>query len=235
MYLDGQYYQTLGYLHAQFGNVDQATLDYLNAIEAFERDDDQTTALQLTERLYELNHGAESLPADVQKSSLPVCLKLEILRLCRLGLLHSHRHQHQVSLKVLERGLQLSDTLADIDYQQGQYCAAIVLGMMGKIYNAQRYHLFALASFKAALEAYRSLQHPDSHTQERIATVLCEVARIAEMTAHPDVAIEYYLDALWYWHAAGQQPQANQVTQQLNKLCDSPPSAETGVTCTACL
>ena len=40
------------------------------------------------------------------------------------------------------------------------------------------------------------------------------------MTNHPDVAIEYYLDALWYLNATGQQPQAKQVIEQLNKLYD---------------
>ena len=134
---------------------------------------------------------------------------------------YSRRYQYQVALNVLDRALQLSDTLANLDPQQGQYCAAIVLGMMGKIYHTQRYYLFALASFKAALEAYKALSSPDKRTQGRMATILCEIASIAEMTNHGDVAIEYYLDALWYLNATGQKPQAKQVVQQLNKLCNA--------------
>lgn len=213
MYSDGRYHQTLGYLHIQFGNLDQACLDYLNAIDAFEREDDQAAAQQLTERLRELNLK------DGQPTA--VHLKLEILRLCRLGLRHSRRYQYPVAINLLERGLQLSDALIDEDPRQGQYCAAIVLGMMGKIYYAQRYYLFALASYKASLEAYQTLGATDKRTQGRIATVLCEIANIANITNHPTVAIEYYLDALWYLNASGQRPQANQVIQQLDRLCDS--------------
>ncbi|MEA5463207.1 hypothetical protein [Leptothoe sp. PORK10 BA2] len=220
MYSDGRYHQTLGYLNIQFGNLDQACLDYLNAVEAFKHEDDQITAFQLTERLNELNYELESRPTDETQASPSVSLKVEILRLCRLGLHHSRRYQYQVAINLLERGLQLSDTLVDIEPPQGQYCAAIVLGMMGKIYHTQRYYLFALASFKAALEAYKSLEKPDKLTQRRIATLLCEIANIAEVTNHPAVAIEYYLDALWYLNASGQQPQAKQVIKQLNKLCD---------------
>lgn len=229
MYSDGRYYQTLGYLHIQFGNLDQACLDYLNAIEAFENEDDQVTAQQLTERLNELNDEVESRSTAEPKASLSVHLKIEILRLCRLGLRYSRRYQYQVAINLLERGLQLSDTLIDIDPQQGQYCAAIVLGMMGKIYHAQRYYLFALASFKAALEAYKSLETPDKRTQRRIATMLCEIANIAEITNHPAVAIEYYLDALWYLNASGQRLRAKQIINQLNKLCDMPKPAEIGI------
>lgn len=224
MYSDGQYHQTLGYLNIQFGNLDQACLDYLNAIEAFQRDDDQTTAAQLTERLSELSSGQKSNPAD---PPMDVRFKLEILRLCRLSLRHSRRKQYQLALNMLERGLQLSDTLVDIDYQQGQYCAAVVLSMMGKVYNAQRYYLFALASFKAALEAYQSLTPPTPRIQGRIATVLGEIAHIAEITNHPDAAIEYYLDALWYWNSIEHQPQAKQIAQQLNKLCNQPAEVST--------
>ncbi|ESA34990.1 hypothetical protein N836_14615 [Leptolyngbya sp. Heron Island J] len=220
MYSDGSYHQTLGYLHIQFGNLDQACLDYLNAIEAFQRDDDQDAALQLTERLNDLNCEIESRSGQKKDLSLSVHLKIEILRLCRLGSRYSRRYQHPVALNVLERGLNLSDVLADIDYQQGQYCAAIVLGMMGKIYHTQRYYLFALASFKAALEAYESLSNPDKQTQGRMATVLCKIADIAEITHHPDVAIECYLDALWYLNACGQKPRARQVAQQLKTLCN---------------
>lgn len=223
---DGRYHQTLGYLHIQFGNLDQACIDYLNAIEAFQRDNDQETVLQLTERLQTLSCKLESQPSANPTSSLRVHLKLEILRLCRLSLRYSRRKRYQVALNSLDRGLQLSDSLADIDYQQGQYCAAIVLGMMGKIYHTQRYYLFALASFKAALEAYKSLKVTDKRTQSRIATVLGEIAHIAEITNHPDAAVEYYLDALWYWNSVGKQPQAKQIVQQLNKLCDMPQLAE---------
>ncbi len=219
MYSDGRYHQTLGYLHIQFGNLDQACLDYLNAIEAFQHDDDQDAALQLTERLDALNYALENRVESDADPSLSVHLKVEILRLCRLGLRYSRRYQHQVALNILERGLQLSDILVDVDQQQGQYCAAIVLGMMGKIYHTQRYYLFALASFRASLEAYRSLPTPNKQTQSRMATVMCKIADIAEITNHPDVAIEYYLDALWYLNASGQQPQAKQVIQQLNSLC----------------
>ncbi|MFG6093785.1 hypothetical protein SPB21_00935 [Leptothoe sp. ISB3NOV94-8A] len=226
MYLDGRYHQTLGYLHIQFGNLDQACLDYLNAIEAFQRDHDEMAVTQVTECLNQLNceldAELDASPTATSNPSLPVRLKIEILRLCRLGLRHSHQYKHQIALHVLDRGLQLSDILADIDHQQGQYCAAIVLGMMGKIYHAQRYYLFALASFRASLEAYGSLEAPDSATQGRMATILCEIANIAEMTHHPDIAIEYYLDALWYLNATGQQPQAKQVIEQLNKLYDVP-------------
>ncbi|NEQ51728.1 MAG: hypothetical protein F6K11_16570 [Leptolyngbya sp. SIO3F4] len=73
---------------------------------------------------------------------------------------------------------------------------------------------------RTALEAYRSLKKLDKRTQGRIAKLLCEIANIAEITNHPAVAIEYYLDALWYLSASGQQPQAKQVIQQLNQLCD---------------
>jgi len=125
---------------------------------------------------------------------------------------------------VLERGLQLSDSLTDIDPHQGQYCAAIALGMMGKIYYAQRYYLFAIAAFKASLDAYKSLEKPDKRTQSRIATILCEIANIAEITNHPAVAVECYLDALWYLNASGQKPQAKQIMGQLDKLCDMPKS-----------
>ncbi len=220
MYSDGSYHQTLGYLHIQFGNLDQACLDYLNAIEAFQRDHDQDSALQLTERLSALNCDLEARSAQNADPSLPVHLKIEVLRLCRLGLRYSRRYQHQVALNLLERGLHLSDILVDVDYYSGQYCAAIVLGMMGKIYHTQRYYLFALASFRAALEAYESLPNPDKQTQSRMATVLCKIADIAEITHHPDVAIEYYLDALWYLNECGQQPQARQVIQHLNTLCN---------------
>lgn len=220
MYADGSYHQTLGYLHIQFGNLDQACLDYLNAIEAFQRDDDQDSAHQLTERLNALNCELKACSTQGNDPSLSVHLKIEILRLCRLGLRHSRRYQTQIALNVLERALNLSDILVDINRQQGQYCAAIVLGMMGKIYHTQRYYLFALASFKAALEAYESLPNPDKQTQSRMATVLCTIADIAEITNHPDVAIEYYLDALWYLNECGQQPQAKQVIQQLNTLCN---------------
>lgn len=225
MYSDGRYHQTLGYLNIQFGNLDQACLDYLNAIEAFQRDDDSVAALQIAERLNELNYQVQQTRPE-PSLSLGVHLKIEILRLCRLGLRYSRRYQYQVALNVLDRGLQLSDTLANINPQQGQYCAAIVLGMMGKIYHTQRYYLFALASFKAALEAYKSLPSPDKRTQGRMATILCEIANIAEMTNHSDIAIEYYLDALWYLSATGQKPQAKQVVQQLNKLCHGTKPAE---------
>ncbi|MEM7066453.1 MAG: hypothetical protein AAF572_25215 [Cyanobacteria bacterium P01_B01_bin.77] len=224
MYSDGRYHQTLGYLNIQFGNLDQACLDYLSAIEAFQRDNNQTTAAQLTERLNELNAGQASNPAE---PPMDVRFKLEILRLCRLSLRHSRRKQHQLALNILERGLQLSDTLVDMDYQQGQYCAAVVLSMMGKVYNAQRYYLFALASFKAALEAYQSLTPPTPRIQGRIATVLGKIAHIAEITNHPDAAIEYYLDALWYWNSIEHQPQAKQIAQQLNKLCNQPAEVST--------
>ncbi|MBX2864613.1 MAG: hypothetical protein KTR27_13780 [Leptolyngbyaceae cyanobacterium MAG.088] len=222
MYSDGRYHETLGYLHIQFGNLDQACLDYLNAIEAFHRDDDQDSAIQVTERLNALNYDLESQAQQGPSPSLSVHLKVEILRLCRLGLRYSRRHRYQIALNVLDRGLQLSDILVDVDQQQGQYCAAIVLGMMGKIYHTQRYYLFALASFKAALEAYEALPKPDKQTQSRRATIMCKIADIAEITNHPDVAIEYYLDALWYLNANGQKPQAKQVMQQLNNLCKVP-------------
>lgn len=224
MYSDGRYHQTLGYLNIQFGNLDQACLDYLNAIEAFQRDNDQTTAAQLAERLNELNAGRDSNSAD---PSMDVRFKLEILRLCRLSLRHSRRKQYPIALNMLERGLQLSDTLVDMDYQQGQYCAAVVLSMMGKVYNAQRYYLFALASFKAAVEAYQLLTPPTPRIQGRIATVLGEIAHIAEITNHPDAAIEYYLDALWYWNSIEHQPQAKQISQQLNKLCNQSAAVST--------
>ncbi|MEM7795893.1 MAG: hypothetical protein AAF579_15745 [Cyanobacteria bacterium P01_C01_bin.118] len=156
MYSDGRYHQTLGYLHIQFGNLDAACLDYLNAIEAFEREDDQATVLQLTERLNELNCEIDT-PATVNaRTSLSIQLKIEILRLCRLGLRHSRQYKYQIAINLLERGLQLSDTLMDIDPHQGQYCAAIALGMMGKIYHAQRYYQFALAAFKASLDALKA-------------------------------------------------------------------------------
>lgn len=227
MYSDGRYHETLGYLHIQFGNLDQACLDYLNAIEAFQHDGDQDSALQLTQRLNELNDEIDTRLTKTPNPSLPIHLKIEILRLCRLGLRYSRRHQYQVALNVLERGLELGDALVEVNQQQGQYCAAIVLGMMGKIYYDQRYYLFALASFKAALEAYEALpDRNDRPTQSRIATVLCRIADIAEITHHPDVAIEYYLDALWYLNASGQQPQAKQVIQQLNVLCNMPQPAK---------
>ena len=216
MYSDGRYHQTLGYLNIQFGNLDQACLNYLNAIEAFQHNNDRTMALQLTERLNELTFEPSSHPADPKKD---VHFKLEILRLCRLSLRHGRRRRYQAALNVLERALQLSDTLVDINHEQGQYCAAIVLGMMGKIYQAQCYYLFALASFKASLEAYQSLTDPDKRTQSRIATVLTHIARIAEITNHPEAAVEYYLDALWYWNSIDHQPQAKQIAEQLNKLC----------------
>jgi tetratricopeptide (TPR) repeat protein len=225
MYSNGRYHETLGYLHIQFGNLDQACLDYLNAIEAFQRDDDQDSASQLTERLTELNCELENRSKTDPDTSLSVHLKVEILRLCRLALRYSHQYQHQIALNVLERGLQLSDILVDVDQQQGQYCAAIVLDMMGKIYHTQRYYLFALASFKASLEAYETLSAPSEQTQSRMATVSCTIANIAEITNHPDVAIEYYLDALWYLNTSDQQPQAKQVAQQLNNLCTTLQSA----------
>lgn len=227
MYSDGRYHQTLGYLHIQFGNLDEACLDYLNAIEAFEREEDEATALQLTERLTELNWEINSPVAASSHTSLSIQLKIEIVRLCRLGLRHSRQYKYQIAINLLERSLQLSETLIDIDPHQGQYCAAITLGMMGKIYYAQRYYLFALAAFKASLDAYKSLEQTDKRTQGRIATILCEIANIAEITNHPTVAVEYYLDALWYLNASGQKPQAKQIMQQLDKLCHRPkPAAE---------
>ena len=222
MYSDGRYHQALGYLHIQFGNLDQACLDYLNAIDAFQRDDDEAAVSQLNGELGQLD---VSVTAHLNLSQ-SAHLKIEILRLCRLGLSYSHRDKHHVALQVLDRGLQLSDQLVDLDPQEGQYCAAVVLGMMGKIYSAQRYYLFALASFKAALDAYKSLDSPDTATQGRIAVLLCDIANIAEITKHPDIAVEYYLDALWYSNTSGQQARSTQIVDHLNKLCDMPQPVE---------
>ena len=219
MQSDGLYYQTLGYLNTQFGHSDQAWLHYLRAIDAFQQENDEATAIQLTERLNELNAQLESHPETDKNLLLTRKFKLEILRLCRLGLHHKRHKQYSIALGLLERGLQLSETLVHINHQQGQYCAAMVLRIMGKTYSAQRYYLFALASFKAALEAYQSLDGTSKRIQSRMANILEKIAHIAEITNHPDAAIEYYLDALWYWNSLEQQPKSKQIVQQLNKLC----------------
>ena len=150
-------------------------------------------ALQLDERLSELNAEFESpltpgagLPLDQQ-------FKLEILRLCRLGLHHKRNKQYPIALSMLERGLHLSETLMDINPQQSQYCAALVLGRMGKLYYAQRYYLFALASFQAALAVYQTLGQADQRIQSRLASTLDEIANIQTITNNPDTAIEYEL------------------------------------------
>ena len=75
MYSDGRYHQTLGYLHIQFGNLDQACLDYLNAIEVFQRDNDEIAVSQLTERLNELNWELEARSTLKPNPSLSVRLK----------------------------------------------------------------------------------------------------------------------------------------------------------------
>lgn len=219
MQSNGLYYQTLGYLNTQFGNLEQACLHYLRAIDAFQQGNDEETVLQLTTRLDAINAELESNPATGKKLRLDRQFKVEILRLCRLGLHHKRHKQYPIALSLLERGLQLSETLVTIDHQQGQYYAAMVLGMMGQTYFAQRYYLFSLAAFKAALEAYQSMDSSQKNIQSRIATTLERIAHIAEITNHPDAAIEYYLDALWYWNSLEQQPKSKQIVEQLNQLC----------------
>lgn len=176
-------------------------------------------ALHLNEQLDELN--AEFDTPSLAGKGLPIDkqLKLEILRLCRLGLRHKRNKQYPIALSMLERGLQLSETLMEVNLHQGQYCAAMVLRRMGKIYYAQRYCLFALAAFQAASEAYQSLTGIDQRIQNRVANTAQEITRITEITNHPDTAIEYYLDTLWYWNSVDQQPKSKQIVQQLNKLC----------------
>lgn len=178
-------------------------------------------ALHFNEQLDELNAEFDS-PAVAGKG-LPIAkqLRLEILRLCRLGFRHKRNKQYPIALSMLERGLQLSETLMEINLQQGQYCAAMVLRRMGNIYYAQRYYLFALAAFQAALEAYQSLEGCDHRIESRLANTAQEIVRITEITNHPDTAIEYYLDTLWYWNSVDQQPKSKQIVQQLNKLCSA--------------
>lgn len=127
----------------------------------------------------------------------------------------------QKALKILNCSLQLSETLAEHVPQQGQYYAALVLSMMGKLYVVQRYYLFALASFKASLEAYRSLDYQtvtSTPIQASMATVFCDIARIAQTTNHPDVAIEHYLEALWIFNRLGNRAQMRQIVQHLDQL-----------------
>lgn len=174
---------------------------------------------QLTEELNKLNCELNSHAPQTLKPSIYSQLKIEILRLCHVSMRYNKPHQQTNALSLLERGLKLSNILVNAAQEQGHYCAIIILSMMGEIYCAQGYNLLALASFKAAVEAYEALKVPDQNVKSHIAIIRSNIVSITEVTSCPNKAIEYYLDALWYLKTSERQPRARQVMKQLNNLC----------------
>jgi tetratricopeptide (TPR) repeat protein len=213
---DRYYPQSFSYhLCAQCNNLRHTHIDYASALQALNHY--QSAIVKLTRTT---DQGQNPL-STVLKLPDGVSLKLKILSLCRLALTHSQNNKIPKALKLLKRSLQLSETLINSDPQQGQRYAAIILNMMGKLYITQRHYLFALASFQASFDAYRSLGHEATANvsiQTRMANVLCSIAHIAQITNYPDIAIEHYLEALWIFNQLGRKAQMHQIIQKLNQL-----------------
>lgn len=216
---DSYYQQGLSdHLQAQDTHLRYKCIDYASDLQTLNHY--QATIVRLTrESAKDTNAFTVSLTSI--KLAACVSLKLKILSLCRLALAHGHNNKIHKALKLLERSLQLSEALVDHNPQQGLYYVALVLSMMGKLYIAQRYYLFAMASFQASLDAYRSLDYQavaSTPIQSSMATIFCDIAHIAQSTHHPDVAIEHYLEALWIFNQLGNRDQMHQIVQQLNQL-----------------
>ncbi len=216
------YYQPslIDHLQAQVNNLRASRIDYASALRALQYYNSAIVPFdgQLCRRhtVTKQQPIAQSLTHRSGR-----IIKLKIVRLCRRAVICNKKNDIDQAFKLLELSLQLSETLAERNYYNSQYYIAMVLSMMGKIYLSKGYYLFALTSFQASLDAYRSLTYDavtNAPIQGRMAVVLCDIAHIAQVTKHPDIAIERYLEALWHFNQLGNKVQICRVVQQLNQL-----------------
>ena len=216
---DNYYQQSLEYhLQAQGNNnLKSMRIDYAHALRSLQYYD--STIVPLNRQLRHHSNLIEKQPTYTHFSGR--LIKLKIVRLCRRAVICCKKNDIETALKLLELSLHLSETLTDKNYYNSQYYGALVLSMMGKLYLTKRYYLFALASFQSSLEAYRSLTY-DAVTnvpvQSRMASVLCDIAHIAQVTHHSDIAIAHYLEALWHFNQLGNKARIHQIVQQLDQL-----------------
>ena len=217
---DHYYQQSLEYhLQAQSNNLQSTHMDYASALRTLQYYD--SAIVPLNGQLRHHSNSTEQQPTT-QTHTHPSgrLIKLKIVRLCRRAVICNKKNDIDKALKLLELGLQLSETLAEKNYYNSQYYTALVLSMIGKIYLAKRYYLLALAAFQASLEAYRSLTYDavtNAPIQRGMAIVLCDIAHIAQVTHHSDIAIGHYLEALWHFNQLGNKVQMHQIDQQLDQ------------------
>lgn len=219
---DNYYQQSLGYHLKARCSMRSNSIDYATALRTFQSY--KSAIVPLNRRTYRCNRDVKKSPTASALANFSVYnIKLKILSLCCLAVTCKQKNSIDTALKRLEIALQLSETLADQKYDDGQFYTAVILSIMGKLYLTKQYYLFALASFQAALDAYRSFTHGATvnvSIQGRIAAVLCDIAHIAQITNYPDVAVEHYLEALWHFNQLGNEAKMRQITQQLNQLLD---------------
>ena len=218
---ENYYQQNLEYhLQCQCDKLQSIKIDHASALQILQYYDSAIVPLNGQLR-YHSSNTKQQFASQTFKHPSGRIIKLKIVRLCRRAVICHKKNDIDKALKLLELGLDLSETLAEHNYYNSQYYAALVLSMMGRLYLAKRYYLFALASFQASLEAYRSLTYDaviNAPIQNRMAVVLCEIAHIAQVTNHPDIAIEHYLEALWHFNQLGNKVRMHQIVQHLDQL-----------------
>ncbi|MEO1592840.1 MAG: hypothetical protein AAFU71_16335 [Cyanobacteria bacterium J06632_22] len=162
MHLSGYRYVTLGSLHAQFGQLEQAINAYRQALLSFRRENDRVNIGNMLNRLGELHavHGNLRKTRTLCQAAARIFRQMDhtagaITAVRNVAMVHYQAQRYPLALHLLEK------VLMDCDASGDTFNEAITLTCMAQVYLSQSKYLFALACHEAAIELFQAIEHFD--------------------------------------------------------------------------